>query len=137
MAIFYIPRKKVFKIGGVLKTLYYAIPKALQKKGVTQNQLANELAERSSLSSGDVLSVLEQLPKRIAGHLKDGRTITIDGLGTFYIAISSDGAETPEECRPEKIRSYRVCFRADDRMKGELSGCSFERIGKKIGKEEK
>ncbi|NDV59751.1 HU family DNA-binding protein [Bacteroides sp. 519] len=128
MPVLYVARKKTFSIKGILKSLYFIVPKALQKKGVSENELADSLAELSSLSPGDVLSVLRLLPAQIAKEIKNGRTVTIDGLGTFYIAVSSDGAETPEECKPKNIRSYRVCFRADDTMKNHMLNCKFERI---------
>lgn len=128
MTVLYVARKKTFKIKGILKSLYFIVPKALQKKGITEKELANELAELSSLSPGDTVSVLRLLPKQIVKHIKNGRTVTIDGLGTFYLAVSSDGAETPEECKPKNIRSHRICFRADDELKKMMRNCEFERM---------
>ena len=55
-----------------------------------------QLAERSSLQDGDVMSVLTQLSGIIAGHLHEGRTVSIDGLGNFFPTISSEGVEKPE-----------------------------------------
>ena len=97
MPINYVVRKKKDQSGNEVKELYYAVPSAIQNKGVSEKQLAEDLHDNSSLSAGDVLSVLEQLPKAIARHMKEGRTVTIRGLGTFYPALSSEGCETPEE----------------------------------------
>ena len=93
MPINYVVRKKKDQSGNEVKELYYAVPSAIQNKGVSEKQLAEDLHDNSSLSAGDVLSVLEQLPKAIARHMKEGRTVTIRGLGTFYPALSSDGCE--------------------------------------------
>ena len=83
MPINYVVRKKKDQSGNEVKELYYAVPSAIQNKGVSEKQLAEDLHDNSSLSAGDVLSVLEQLPKAIARHMKEGRTVTIRGLGTF------------------------------------------------------
>jgi len=128
MSVLYVVRKKTFRIKGILKSLYFLVPKSLQKKGVNESQLANELSELSSLSSGDVVSVLKLLSKQIVKHIKNGRTVTINSLGTFYLAISSGGTESPEECTPKKIRSHRICFRADDEIKKQMRDCDFERV---------
>ncbi|MCS3266480.1 HU family DNA-binding protein [Bacteroides fragilis] len=95
MPINYVVRKKKDQSGNEVKELYYAVPSAIQNKGVSEKQLAEDLHDNSSLSAGEVLSVLEQLPKAIARHMKEGRTVTIRGLGTFYPALSSEGCETP------------------------------------------
>lgn len=131
MPVSYVARKKVDKSGETPQERYYAIAKAMQKRGqgITARELANELAEDSSLTSGDVLSTLEQLPKKIVKHLKMGRTVTIQGLGTFSLALGSEGANTPEECKPSTIHSVRICFRPDASMKKLLTHrIEFERV---------
>ena len=131
MPVFYVARKKVDKSGDTPKERYYATAKALQKRGqgISAKELADELADDSSLTSGDVLSSLEQLPKKIVWHLKMGRTVTIQGLGTFSLALGSDGADSPEECKPSTINSVRICFRPDPKMKKLLTkDIDFERV---------
>ncbi|NDV66794.1 DNA-binding protein [Bacteroides sp. 224] len=127
MPINYVIRKKVDKTNKIPRELYYAVPKAFQKKGegVDEMQLAEELHNRSSLSKGETLSVLVQLTDRIAHHLKEGRTITIRGLGTFYPSITSEGFETPEECSPGKVKVSRVCFRASKYLNEEVKKTKF------------
>ena len=69
MSINYAVTKKVDKSKGIAKERYYATTRALQKKPVNSVQIANQLAERSSLQNGDVLSALTQLSDIIAAHL--------------------------------------------------------------------
>lgn len=112
MPINYTVTKKVDKTGSEVKELYYATTRAMQKKPIKSLQIANQLAERSSLQNGDALSVLTQLSDIIARHLKEGRTVCIDGLGNFYPTISSEGVEKPEECTANKVWVSRICFKA-------------------------
>ena len=97
MPINYVVRKKKDQSGNEVKELYYAVPSAIQNKGVSEKQLAEE-----------------------------GRTVTIRGLGTFYPALSSEGCETPEECTPNKVRLTRICFRADTAFTYDVKHCEFE-----------
>lgn len=112
MPINYIVTRKVDKSSGEVKERYYATTKALQKKPIKSLQIANQLAERSSLQNGDALSVLTQLSDIIAEHLKEGRTVSIDGLGNFYPTISSEGVEKPEDCTAGKVWVARICFKS-------------------------
>lgn len=89
------------------------LPQGLcKKKPVDSSQIAMQLAERSSLQDGDVMSVLTQLSGIIAGHLHEGRTVSIDGLGNFFPTISSEGVEKPEECTADKVWVARIGFKA-------------------------
>ncbi|WP_455592338.1 HU family DNA-binding protein [Bacteroides sp.] len=126
MTINYSIRKKVDKTKEEVKELYYAVPKAVQgREGIDEKRLAEDIQDQSSLMAGDVLSALQQLPNIIAHHIKNGRTVTIHGLGTFYPALSSEGFETPEECTPNKVKLTRVCFRADKKFTNTVRNCDF------------
>lgn len=112
MPINYVVTKKIDKSQGVIKERYYACTRAMQKKPVDNMRIAEELAERSSLQNGDALSVLVQLSDIIAKHLREGRTVSINGLGNFYPSVTSEGVEKPEECTAEKVWIARICFKA-------------------------
>lgn len=125
MAINYVVTKKVDKSKGEPKELYYATTKALQKKPIGSTTIAQELAQRSSLQNGDAMSVLVQLSGIIAEHLKQGRTVSIEGLGNFYPTISSEGVEKPEDCTADKIHLSRICFKAAPAFLNEVKQSRF------------
>lgn len=127
MAINYSVKKKVYKSGEEFKELYFAVPKAIQSRGdgVDERDLALEMERISSLSAGDVLSVLELLSGRIARHLRDGRTVNIHGLGTFFVGISSEGVSSPHECTAEKVKVTRVCYKADKELSNSVKQAKF------------
>ena len=59
MSIVYLVRKKVFRTAEGVKQLYYAVQRVLQRRGgVTAELLAQRMASRKGMSSGDVQSVL-------------------------------------------------------------------------------
>ena len=131
MSINYAVTKKVDKSKGVVKERYYATTRALQKKPVNSVQIANQLAERSSLQNGDVLSALTQLSDIIAAHLKEGRTVSIDGLGNFY---PSEAVDKPEECTANKVWVSRICFKAAPTFLNNVRKTDFVSLQLKYGR---
>ena len=117
MAINYVVTKKVDTTKGETNVRYYATTRALQKKPVDSAEIARQLAEKSSLQDGDVMSVLVQLSGVIAEHLHQGRTVSIDGLGNFFPTITSKGVEKPEECTADKVWVAAPAFLKKIRMK--------------------
>lgn len=138
MAINYSVKKKVFKSKEGVKELYFAVPKAVQPKGesVDERDLALQMEHGSSLSAGDVLSVLELLSRRIVDNLQDGRTVNIRGLGTFFVGLSSEGVSSPEECTADKVRVTRICFKADKELSKRVKHTKFFSIELKEAKKE-
>ncbi len=120
-------RKKVFRTAEGVKQLYYAVQRVLQRRGgVTAELLAQRMASRKGMSSGDVQSVLIDLPKFIEEALMEGESVTIKGLGSFHVA--GDGFEHPDDVMPGKVRLSRVYFRPDKSLVARLnSGMDFYR----------
>lgn len=118
-------RKKVFRTAEGVKQLYYAVQRVLQRRGgVTAELLAQRMASRKGMSSGDVQSVLIDLPKFIEEALMEGESVTIKGLGSFHVAVTSDGFEHPDDVMPGK----GVYFRPDKSLVARLnSGMDFYR----------
>ena len=75
-----------------------------------------------------VQSVLIDLPKFIEEALMEGESVTIKGLGSFHVAVTSDGFEHPDDVMPGKVRLSRVYFRPDKSLVARLnSGMDFYR----------
>ena len=54
--------------------------------------------------------------------------MTIKGLGSFHVAVTSDGFEHPDDVMPGKVRLSRVYFRPDKSLVARLnSGMDFYR----------
>ena len=110
----YLVRKKLFRAKEEIKELYYAVQRTLQARGgVTTEILAQRMAHRKGMGEGDVLSVLVDLPKYIEDALREGESVTIRGLGSFNVAITSDGFEHPDDVLPGKVRLSRIYFKPD------------------------
>lgn len=122
MGMIYLVRKKLFQTKEGAKQLYYAVQRTLQPRGgVTEDILAKRIAHRTGRSEGDVKGILTDLPHFIEEALKNGESVSIKGLGSFHIAITSEGFEHPEDVMPGTVRISRVYFTADRGLTRELS----------------
>ena len=70
-----------------VKKLFY--PRVVLTGNVGTDQVAQEIAELSSLSTGDSKNVIDNLVTVMTRHLQSSESVTLDGLGTFRLAMKS------------------------------------------------
>lgn len=77
------------------KKLFY--PRVMLTGNVSTEQVAREIAELSSLSTGDSKNVIDNLVTVMTRHLQSSESVTLDGFGTFRLAMQStmNGVEDP------------------------------------------
>ena len=118
------------------KKLYH--PQVVIIGNCSLNDLAKEVAELSSLSTGDVKTTIDNLISVMTRHLQSGESVTLDGLGNFTLSFKSrgNGVENPDDVSPSDAR-LRINFRPattrnSDRTvatRSLLTGSSFVRWG--------
>ena len=74
-------------------------PRTVYVGSVNTEKIAQEIAEYSSLSKGDVKNSIDNLVTVMTRHLQSSEVVMLDGLGTFRLAMKSrgKGAKTKEE----------------------------------------
>lgn len=91
--------------------LYY--PQAITVgKQITTKQLGKALSDRSTVTLADTLAVLSELGNVMSTFMAEGRSVKLDGLGSFCYNINAQkqGVEKEEEVSAEQIKSIRVRF---------------------------
>lgn len=91
--------------------LYY--PQAITVgKQITTKQLGKALSDRSTVTLADTLAVLSELGNVMSTFMAEGRSVKLDGLGSFRYNINAQkqGVEKEEEVSAEQIKSIRVRF---------------------------
>lgn len=74
------------------------------RRGVTEiTEIAEDMAEHSTFSVGEIAGIMLDVPKRIMRELADGNDVHIPGFGTFKTKINSKAAATPEELSTRSI----------------------------------
>lgn len=74
--------------------------------------LAREIAERSSLTPGDVYNVIQNLFGSVKHHLLDSESVRLDGFGTFTVKSHSEGngVSSPGEVTHKQINRLTIQF---------------------------
>ena len=98
----------------------------INRNGVmSQEQLADRIAEMSSLAYNDVLSALAALQTVIADATMNGITVRLDQLGNFTPFLKAKAVETEDEANVESIKRLRVNFYPNVRFKNKLKSAGF------------
>lgn len=81
-------------------------------KPVTTDEVAKRLAAESTVSPADTFAVLKSLGGVLGDFMANGRTVKLDGLGTFYYTSSAkgNGMDSPEKVTAAQITDVRVRF---------------------------
>ena len=79
---------------------------------VATQQLAEVIAEKSSLTPGDVQNVVRNLLSVMRVHLLNSHSVRLEGLGTFTMGIRSrgKGVDVEEKVNPNQITSVHCRF---------------------------
>ena len=102
---FYKIRKK--KVNG----LFY--PEAVvMGKQVSTMEVAAMLSDRSTVTRADTLAVLSDLGSVLSNYMAQGRSVKLDGIGSFRYTICAkkQGVESEEKVSTNQIKNVRVRF---------------------------
>ena len=74
--------------------------------------LAESIAEKSSLTPGDVQNVIRNLMSTMRMHLLNSRTVRLNGLGTYTMKARTrgKGTEKAEDVNPNQVTALRCQF---------------------------
>ena len=80
-------------------------------KPIETKKIAQRLAQISTVSYADVVAVLAEMPGVLADYMSQGKSVRLDGLGTFRYVLDTDGVPTREEMDFQKqLKAIRVRF---------------------------
>lgn len=81
-------------------------------KPVTTDQIADKLALLSTVIRGDAYAVVKNLGGVLGDYMAAGRTVKVDGVGTFYYtaAANKKGVDSPQKVNATQITGVRVRF---------------------------
>ncbi len=126
MAVYY---KVVSKKPGLSKPdsepRYY--PVLTGRKQADIREVCDLLSEASAASPSHVRAVLEGFIRLIPSLLMDGRTVKLEGFGTFNLHCSSVGQTNPDKVTLSDITGVKVSFLPDRLIKRKLKGTKFKK----------
>ena len=91
---------------------------------ITTEQVAKRLAVESTVSPADVRAVLTALGGVMGDYMAQGRSVKLDGIGSFYFTASTNknGVATEKEVTAKLINGVRVRFIPETRFRGSGKG---------------
>lgn len=88
-------------------------PRLVKFKKVVDTQKVGEMiAEKSSLTPGDVHNVMRNLVAVMSDLLLNSRTVRLDGLGSFTVLAKANGngVDTSKDVNPAQISRLKIQF---------------------------
>lgn len=76
---------------------------------VETNFIARQIAGRSSLTAGDIMNTLSNFFEEIPTYMLLGQTVKLDGLGTFRISFTSNGADSEDTFKVGSMKKRVSC----------------------------
>ena len=106
-------------------TKYYPVLTGRRQSDI--REVCKILSESSTVTAGDIRGVLEGLIKLIPDLLMEGRTVKLDGFGTFSLHASAKGQDSPEKVTARDITGVKMSFLPDKIIKRELKMTKFQK----------
>ena len=121
-----IPRKDPRKADAVAK--YYPQLVTLGANASLED-VAYVMKEKSSLTLGDIKSVITNFVEALIDKLYSGQSVNIKDFGVFSLSARTVGAETVEECTAKNIKAVKINFRPSTTVRPDVTAT---RAGQKI-----
>ena len=113
-------------------------PRAVMTNTVDTNELANIMQRNCTVKKSDILAVISELIETMQDQLQDSKRVKLNGLGTFKIGLTSEGANSAADFSSSKhIKGLHVLFQPEvktdsngQRQKTFISGCTVQEAPK-------
>ena len=108
------------------KEAYHA--RVVNFQHIDTDYLARQIQTATSLTEGDVKSVLESLSHFMGERLREGESVHLDGIGYFQIKLNSQEPITSPKLKANQIKlKANISFKADIKLKKSVSVVHLER----------
>ena len=102
-------KSQIMKIGKHKgKTMYYA--QVDKPRVIEYEDVIKDIAEMSSLTTGDVRNAIDRLAYYLQRELTEGNTVKLGQIGTFRVAVPSKYVETEKEVNASILKKPKIQF---------------------------
>jgi predicted histone-like DNA-binding protein len=94
---------------------------------VTTRELAAHASQMSTLSTTDIVAVIESLLTIIPNELAKGNIVELGDFGNFWLRTSAEGADTAADVRADQINGVMPRFNPGKEFKRALDAIQFNK----------
>lgn len=94
---------------------------------ITTRELAERASQMSTLTTTDIVAVIESLLAIIPNELAKGNIVELGDFGSFWLRASADGTESADEVRAAQITGVLPRFNPGKEFKRALEGIVFNK----------
>jgi len=105
---------------------FYAVTKSTGE--TTVRGLAKRISDISTVSSVDVMAVLEALFQVVPGEMADGRIVRCGDFGSFSTSLKSTGAASEKEFTTALVTNVNVNFRPGKLFAQAMQSADLKRV---------
>ena len=101
---------------------------SIQSRGrLSLRELAEKASDRSTLTTTDIMAVIESFLTIVPEELANGRIVELGDFGNFWLRSTSEGAATAREVRGNQVTNLIPRFNPGKRFKRVLQSARFEK----------
>ena len=112
-------------VGGGEKKYYAQI---VRGRAVDIRSLVEEIAAFNTLTTTDILAVLESFLQTAGGHLASGQAVNLGQLGTFSPSLLSHSEGAAEDVDRQTIKRLKINFRPSALLSDKLAVAKYEKV---------
>ena len=112
-----------------------AYAKAQVKEVMGFRQFVAHIAEHGGHKRGQVKGVLSDMCSCLVEQLLEGKKILLDDLGSFWLSLSSEGAENCEAFTEKNITGVRILFTPGDDFENLIGRASFNPVASRAAQQ--
>ena len=83
-------------------------PRLVQRGQADTDYIAKTLAQKSAFSKGDVVGLLQELGEELAYQMGQGKSVKLDGIGTFVPSLALRADKERETTSVQKKNFYAI-----------------------------
>jgi predicted histone-like DNA-binding protein len=101
---------------------------SIQSSGrLTLRELAEQAADRSTLTAADIIAAVESFLAIVPKELAKGNIVELGDFGSFWLKTTTEGAETAEAVRADQISTVLPRFHPGKQFKRMLDNIEFNK----------
>ncbi len=102
---------------------YY--PQVCERESIDIRKLASTIALKSTMSTPDVIGVIEALLQEIPDLLLENNIVNLEGFGRFTLYVKSESCSNKDEVSAKMIKEVKMGFRPSPIIKKRLKEARF------------